>query len=302
MRSNFVNQVIIEMQKNPRIFFLTADLGFNALEPLRDKFGPRFINAGIAEANMIGVAAGLALTGKKVIAYSIAPFITMRCYEQIRLDIAYHNLDVKLIGIGGGFNYGDQGVTHHTIEDVAIMRVLPNMKIICPAYAWETQEATSAILKDNGPAYLRIGISPGADYHQSNWRFKIGRGFVIQKGKDIALFCTGNVLDLTLNTAALLKQKLKTNIAVISLPTVKPLDKDLILKIARETKHIFTIEENNVIGGLGSAVADLLIGQKNLQTNFRSFGIPDVYIKDVGTREYLCSKAGLDAQQISRKI
>ncbi len=134
MRNDFVKQLHKEMEKNPDIIFITGDLGFNALEPLQKAFPDRFINAGIAEANMIGVASGLALTGKKVIVYSIASFATMRCYEQIRTDVCYHNLDVKIVGTGGGFNYATHGVTHHTIEDTAIMNVLPNMTVLHPTY------------------------------------------------------------------------------------------------------------------------------------------------------------------------
>lgn len=302
MRNDFVKQLHDEMEKNENIVFITGDLGFNALESLQEKFKDRFINAGIAEGNMIGVASGLALVGKRVIAYSIASFATMRCYEQIRTDVCYHNLDVKIVGTGGGYNYATHGVTHHTIEDTAIMNVLPNMTVLQPTHSWEAREATKAMLKHTGPVYLKLGKAPTENFAKPDWKFQIGKGFVIQEGKEIALITTGNILDTTIQVAEMLEKKLGIRPAVISIPTIKPLDDELILNLAKKNRAIFTIEEHSTIGGLGSVVANLLMRKGQTKNVFHPFGVEDVFIKDVGDREYLLKKAGLDPETISKKI
>lgn len=290
------------MEQDQDIILLTGDLGFRAFEPVQAKFPERFINVGIAEANMIGVAAGLALTGKKPIAYSIASFATMRCYEQIRTDVCYHDLNVKIVGVGGGYNYAHQGVTHHTVEDLAIMRVLPSMSVICPSNSWEAREATKAICHEQGPTYLRLGKSPGVDYNRPDWSFAIGKGFIIKDGTDILLICTGNTLTQVLEAAQKTEAALGKSVCVISMPSVKPLDTTLLLEKAVQARGIFTIEEHSTIGGLGSAVGDALIASSLPKKIFFPFGFPDRFIKDVGSREYLLSCAGLDADSINRQI
>ncbi len=290
------------MERDPDIILLTGDLGFRAFEPVQATFPERFINVGIAEANMIGVAAGLALTGKKPIAYSIASFATMRCYEQIRTDVCYHDLNVKIVGVGGGYNYAHQGVTHHTVEDLAIMRVLPTMSVVCPSNSWEAREATKAICQERGPTYLRLGKSPGVDYSRPDWNFAIGKGFVIKDGTDILLICTGNTLTQVLEAAEKTEAALGKSVCVISMPSVKPLDTALLLEKAAQARGIFTVEEHSAIGGIGSAVGDALLASSLPKKIFFPFGFPDRFIKDVGSREYLLSCAGLDADSISRQI
>ncbi|MBI2482134.1 MAG: hypothetical protein HYV76_01030 [Candidatus Vogelbacteria bacterium] len=302
MRHDFVKQVLVEMKKNPNIFFLTADLGFNALESIRDKFPDRFINVGVAEANMIGVATGLALNGKTVITYSIASFLTLRCFEQIRTDVCYHNLNVKLFGAGGGYNYATHGVTHHTVEDIAIMRALPNMQVMCPAYSWEAAGATKAALTTPGPTYMRLSKNPGTDFSQSKWQFKIGQGYEIKPGQDIVMISTGNILDLAIATAEKVESVLKKKVSVISMPSVKPLDHKLILTKTKKARAIFTIEEHSLIGGLGGAVAELLLSSLIRPKLFKSFGLPDHFIKNVGNRDYLLDQAGLSANNLSKQI
>lgn len=302
MRNDFVRQILIEMERDPRIILLTGDLGFRAFEPVQSAFPDRFINVGIAEATMIGVAAGLAMTGKKPIAYSIASFASMRGYEQIRTDVCYHDLDVKIVGVGGGYNYSHQGVTHHTVEDLAIMRVLPTMKVICPATAWEASGATAAMLRDHGPTYLRLGKSPAKDFSRPGETFAIGKGYPIKDGSDVVLFCTGNTLELALDVAERAQVQLGCGVGVVSMPTLKPIDAECILNAAKQAKGLFTIEEHSVIGGLGSAVADVLIESRVSRPVFHAFGFPDRFIKDVGGRDYLLARAGLNPETISRTI
>jgi transketolase len=302
MRNNFVTQVLTEMDRNKNIFFLTGDLGFNALESIQKKFPDRFINVGIAEANMIGIAAGLALTGKKVITYSIASFITMRAFEQIRNDVCYHNLDVKIVGTGGGFNYAAHGVTHHTIEDLAIMSTLPHMTVVAPSYAWEAKEATRAVLTSKGPAYLRLGKSPIANYHKPQFDFALGKGFVIRDGRDVLLIITSNILDTALSIADSIKKETGKSTCVVSMPTIKPLDTKLILEKVAKCKIVVTLEEHSLYGGLGSTVAMTLSQSSGAKKPLICCGIADRFIKDVGSREYLLEKAGLDANTVSKKI
>ena len=302
MRRDFVKQMLVEMEQNPNIVFLTGDLGFNALEPIKEKFPGRFFNVGIAEQHMIGMAAGLALEGKKVIAYSIASFLSMRPYEQIRTDVCYHDLDVKIIGAGGGVNYATHGVTHHTLEDIAIMNALPHMKVFSPAYSWEAREITKALMQDKGPAYMRLGKSPGVSYEKPHFEFAIGRGFVIREGSDIVLVSTGNLLDAVLASAELIETKLKRSVAVISMPTLKPLDEELIVRYAKNAEGLFTIEEHSVIGGLGSLVASLLYHRGIPKKKFHMLGFNDEFVKGVGERDYLLEAAGMSPRLIAEKV
>lgn len=303
MRRDFVAQVLVEMERDPSIVFLTGDLGFNALEKIKERFPKRFLNVGIAEQHMVGMASGLALEGKKVIAYSIASFATMRPYEQIRNDVCYQNLDVKIVGTGGGYNYATHGVTHHTVEDVAIMNVLPHMKVLCPSYSWEAREATKAMVRHTGPVYIRLGKSPGIAYEKKHFSFALGKGFVVREGSDIVLVSTGNVLDVALKTAELIEKKLKLSVCVLSMPSIKPFDKGLLLRYARKARGIFTIEEHSITGGLGAISSAILFTQAVEGKKFRAFGFPqELFLKDVGDREYMLAKAGLVPQKLARAI
>lgn len=302
MRRDFVAQVLLEMERDPSIIFLTGDLGFNALEKIKERFPERFLNVGIAEQHMVGMASGLALEGKKVIAYSIASFATMRPYEQIRDDVCYQDLDVKIVGTGGGYNYPTHGVTHHTVEDVAIMNVLPHMQVLCPGYSWEAREATKAMLRHKGPAYIRLGKSPGVAYEKKGFTFALGKGFVMREGSDAVLVSTGNVLDVMLKTADLLEKK-GLSVSVLSMPSVKPFDEKLLLKHARKAKGVYTIEEHSTTGGLGAIVASTLFTNGVEGKKFRMFGFPpESFTKDVGDRDYLLGKVGLEPTKLARAI
>src|SRR3989338_4440679 len=285
MRNDFVRQMLVEMKNDPPIYFLTADLGWHALEPVERAFPERFINVGISEQHMVSMASGLALEGKKVLCYSIASLATLRPYEAIRDDVCYHNLDVKIIGTGGGYNYPTHGATHHTVEDFAIMRVLPHMRVLAPAYSWEAREATKAMIRANGPFYMRLG-----------------KGYVVRSGEDIAIISTGNVLDIAVKTAEILHIR-GIEACVVSMPTIKPIDEKIILKHAAKKRGIFTIEEHSVVGGLGSAVAETVLKAGMNGKQFDKFGLPaDRFLKYVGDREYLLRKAGLDAAKIAARI
>jgi transketolase len=218
--------------------------------------------------------------------------------------VCYQNLDVKIVGTGGGYNYPNHGITHHTVEDVAIMNVLPHMQVLCPGYSWEAREATKAILRHKGPVYIRLGKSPGIAYEKDKkFTFALGKGFVVKKGSDVVLVSTGNVLDVALATAELIEKKTKFSVCVLSMPSVKPFDEKLLVKHARKAKGIFTIEEHSITGGLGAIVATTLFTHGVEGKKFRAFGFPpESFLKAVGDRDYLLGKVGLVPQKLARGI
>lgn len=299
MRRTFINTLIELAEKDKGIFLLTGDLGFSVLERFRDKFPDRFFDVGVAEQNMIGVAAGLALSGKIVFVYSIVPFVTMRCFEQIRNDLCFQNLNVRLVGTGGGFSYGSAGSTHYALEDVAIMRSLVNMTVICPADPIETELVVKSSLSHQGPIYIRLGKRNEPVIH-SKLNFQIGRGIIVEHGGDVTIIASGSMLLIAKQISESLKNN-NLSVRIISMPTVKPLDKRIILKSARETKAIFTLEEHSIIGGLGSAVSEVLAESKH-KVMFKRFALPDRYNEFVGSQKYLLERSGLSVQQITKTI
>jgi len=300
MRTAFITTLESLAKKNKNIFLLNGDLGFSVLENFTKKYPKRSLNMGVAEANMMGVAAGLAMSGKTVFVYSIIPFVTARVFEHVRNDIAIQNANVKIIGVGSGLTYGPLGPTHHSIEDIALMRVLPNMIVIAPGDPKETVEATKAIASLNGPAYMRIGKKgePMVYDHLSN--FTLGKGITVEKGNDLTIITTGNML----YTGTVVSKKLremKKKPRLISLHTLKPFDEQIIKKAARETGAIFTLEEHNIIGGLGSAVAEVL-AENNLNISFRRFGIQDRFFQKTGSQDYLRKLHHISPEYITTRI
>ena len=311
MRTAWIKTLTKLAAKNRDIFLIVGDLGFAVIEEFRAKFPNQFLNAGVAEQNMTGIAAGLALSGKTVCTYSIANFTTLRSLEQIRNDICYHNANVKIVSVGGGFDYYSLGPTHHATEVLAIMRTLPNMTVLAPGDPVEAKLATRAIIKHKGPCYLRLGKAP--IIHQKKPKFKIGQAITVINGNDLTLMATGGMLADAIKTADFLKQQ-KINARILSMHTIKPIDAQAIIKAAQETKAIFTIEDHQITGGLGSAVAEVLalnqskasgLGLSKSQNPaiiFKRFGIPDIFVKDIGSQEYIKKKLGLTAHQIAKKI
>lgn len=301
MRTAFINTLIELARKDERIFLFTGDLGFSVFEKFQEEFPDRFFDIGVAEANMVGIAAGLALSEKIVFIYSIVPFVTMRCFEQVRNDICYQNVNVKIIGVGGGLCYGSAGMTHHSLVDIAIMRALPNMTVICPGDPIEAEMATELATSHQGPIYIRLGKSHEPKVHLNIPNFKIGKGITIRNGRDVTIIATGNILyNAKCITDKLINQGL--DVRLISMHTVKPLDRSIILESAQETKVIFTIEEHSLIGGLGSAVAEVLAETDSKKVLFRRFALPDRYLKDIGSQECLRGKNALSIDQIANSI
>lgn len=296
MRTAFVKALEKLADKDSSIFLLTADLGFKLFDDFRARFPDRFINVGVAEGNMIGVAAGMALSGKNVYCYSMVPFLTMRALEQIRVDVCYHNLPVKLIGVGAGLTYGLEGMTHHGIEDLAIMRSLPNMTIVAPGDPLECEATIQESRTYSGPLYIRLGGNNDPTIHDRNIKFKIGRGILVKKGKDISIFVIGTMLPVANKVADLLGERgFHSNL--VSIHTIKPLDIELVRQVADHSKAVFTIEEHSKVGGLGSAIAEILLegGWKGI---FKRFALPDKYGGHIGKTEYLREKHGLSCEKI----
>jgi transketolase len=288
MRNTFIYTLIEEAKKDERIFLLTPDMGFSVLETFRDLFPDRFLNVGIAEQNAVGVAAGLALSGKIVYVYSIIPFVTMRCFEQVRVDVAYMNTNVRLVGVGAGLSYGPAGATHHSIEDIAIMRALPNMTVCCPGDPIEVREIVKQSVQYNGPIYIRLGKNGEPKIHSEDTKINIGKAIEVTQGEDLALITTSNMLEqgkLWVDEWA----KEGKYASLISMPTIKPFDEEIVLKLIEKKNPIYTLEEHSIIGGLGSAVAEV-IAESGSGVKFKRIGIPDTYTHHVGSQNYLRNK------------
>ena len=253
MRKTFINTLIECAKKDESIFVLVGDLGFSVFEEFASLFPDRYINVGVAEQNMTGIAAGLAYEGYKLITYSIGNFNTLRCFEQIRNDICYHNLNVKIISVGAGFSYGTSGYTHFAIEDIAAMRLLPNMRIYSPSTINEMEFVTKQIFLENYPCYVRIGSSAlNLDYEIKKDKINI-----IKEGKDILVLATGNILSNVIEASKLLEDK-GISICIASVYSLEPFDTDFLKEKIKDIKKIVTVEEHG-IGGLYSIVSEILI-------------------------------------------
>lgn len=301
MRDGIINEIYNIMAKNKDTYMLTGDLGYNTLEKIEKGFSERFINVGVAEQNMIGIASGLALSGKKIYIYSIIPFLIMRCYEQIRNDICYHDLDITLIGIGAGLAYGILSNTHFALEDIAILRPLPNMNIFSPSDEIEAVAGIKYLASYKHPAYIRVGLREEATINISNYKFHFGKASVIQRGADITIFTTGSITDEVIKASKMLESFKRIVPTIINIHTIKPLDKAFILKEAKEAKVIFTVEEHGIIGGLGSAISEI-VSESYYPKRVIKIGTQDLSVKFVGTRSYLRKTLGLDADGIYQKI
>lgn len=303
MRDTFIDCLTKLAEKDKKIVLITADLGFGVLDKFRNNYPERFINVGIAEQNMIGIASGLALNGYKTFLYSIGNFPTMRCLEQIRNCVCYHELDVKIISVGAGFSYGQLGFSHHATEDIAICRPIPNLKIYSPADTYEVNKICNAVIKDNGPAYIRLDKSKRSDNNKLELvdDFDDGKLRVIRNGSDICIFSTGGITGEVERAAVRLKEYgIETNI--ISVHSVKPLDVDGVKKIFEKFSIVFTVEEHTIFGGMGSALAELLACSVHRPDVFENIGIRDEFSKIVGTQDYLRKEYCIDSVGIVNKV
>lgn len=304
MRDTVIRTLIDLGKKDKDIELITGDLGFGVLKPYWETLPNQFVNAGIAEQSMTGVAAGMALEGKKVFTYSIGNFPTLRCLEQIRNDCAYHNANVNVICVGGGYVYGSLGMSHHATEDIAVLRALPDVTVVCPGDPIEAELAVRAIANYDGTCYLRLGRGGEKRINTDLKEFEIGKAYRIRQAKaekkQIAVFSTGAILEETTKACDMLEEQ-GYSVEQYSFPTVKPIDKEVIAECAAKFEHIFTVEEHNIIGGFGSAVAEVLSGLGTKAKLYR-IGINDFYCIEVGSQQYLREQVGINAEGITKKV
>jgi len=301
MRNAFLAELFDLAQQDERITFVTGDLGYTVVEKFMETLPKQFLNAGVAEANMTSVAAGMALSGKIVFTYSIANFPTLRCLEQIRNDVCYHRVNVKIVSVGGGFAYGSMGATHHAIEDLAVMRALPNLTVVAPGDPVEARAATRAVVAHQGPCYLRLGKAGEPIVHDGPIAFELGKAIRLRDGRHATLITTGGML----KTATLAADRLEAagiSVRVVSMHTLKPLDEQEVLAAARETGACFTIEEHSVIGGLGSAVAEVLSEADCPKVPFKRLGMPSAFSPHIGSQAYLLKQHGLNDEGVARTV
>jgi len=302
MRNAFAAAITELAAADPRVVLLSGDIGNRLFDPFKARFPDRFFNCGVAEANMTGVAAGMAMCGLRPFTYTIAPFATMRALEQIRLDVCCHNVPVVIVGTGGGWSYASLGPTHHACEDVALLRALPNMIVLCPADAAEVRCAVAAALAQAGPVYLRLGKKGEPAVHQTSPRFVVGRGIVLREGRDACLLGLGPMVATALEAAALLEAA-GLSARVVSMHTVKPLDEELLAEAFRRFRLVAVVEEHSRIGGLAGAVAEWLAAQfPPPPGRLVAFGVPDAFFHEAGGQEYARQRCGLTPVQIAQSL
>ncbi len=302
MRNAFVKTLIELMERDERVFLVTADMGYFIFDPIRERFPRRFINVGIAEANMVGVASGLALSGKIPFVYTVTSFMTSRVFEQLKVDVCYQNANVKVVGIGSGIAYGTSGPTHQAIMDIALMRALPGMTIFSPADALDSVNMTLAAHAFSGPVYLRLGKQNEPQVNPKDCTFSIGKGAVLRQGFDAAVICTGSIVGEALKAAEELA-KGGIQARVINMRSLKPVDRGLIMSAVRETAAVVTLEEHTINGGLGSIVAEIIAEDPGAAgVRFRRIGMDDCFCTEYGDDASLYRCYGLDAASVSRAV
>jgi transketolase len=302
MRNAFADELTKLGNEDSRIVMLSGDIGNRLFDKFKDKHPSRFFNCGVAEANMMGVAAGMAMNGLRPVAYTITPFVTTRCLEQIRTDVCYHEAPVTIVAVGAGLAYSGLGPTHHACEDISFLRSIPNMVVICPCDAFEVRAALRASMQQDRPVYIRMGKKGEPVVHKGVIAdFKIGKAITISEGADVCLLSTGNMLPEVIEASHQLTEK-GISAEVVSFHTVKPLDEERLKTAFGRFKMVATIEEHSLIGGFGAAVSEWLVDTDTKHRKFLRFGTPDAFFKKSGEQEYAREMLGLTGHQIADKI
>lgn len=301
MRNAFLRRLTEAAKSNPRIILITGDLGFGVLDEFERQLPQQYLNAGVAEQNMTAVATGMALEGHIVFTYSIGNFPTLRCLEQLRNDAFYHEADVKVVSVGGGFSYGQLGMSHHATEDLSILRALPGVTVCAPASAYETVCLVDALISRAGPAYLRLERSAPDFLDDPSVPCEFGKARMLRDGSACTLIATGGIV-AEVAAAADLLQAQAVHCRVLSMHRLKPLDTDAIVKAAAQTGGICTVEENSILGGLGGAVAEVCLESPHRPRMFRRIGLPDRYTSIVGDQAYLRKLVGLDRHSVANAV
>jgi transketolase len=301
VRAAFIRQLLRIAGDDPSVFLITGDLGFGVLDEFAASFPGQFLNAGVAEQNMTALATGLALEGYTVFTYSIGNFPTLRCLEQLRNDAFYHEANVKVVSVGGGFSYGQLGMSHHATEDLGILRALPGVRVCAPGTAYEAERVVDAIAATPGPAYLRLERASARFADSANVPFVFGRARRLAEGDDLTIVAAGGVVAEAMAADAMLRAS-AINCRVLSFHSLKPLDGQELNAASAETGGIVTVEENSVLGGLGGAVAEHCLESDIRPKLFRRLGIRDEYISVVGDQDYLRAVVGIDARSIAASV
>jgi transketolase len=302
MRKAFIDGLCEVAQKNPRVMLITGDLGYRFLEKFSERFPDQFLNIGVSEADMVSVAAGLATCGYIPFIYSIASFASMRAFEQIRDDICLQNLNVKIVAIGAGLAYTKAGPTHHSYEDIALMRMLPNMTIINPVDPPETRNVIAQVVRDNGPTYIRLERNPEKDFHKNPPDFRIGSGYLVSPGKDGIILTTGTKIEYAMTISKRLQKK-NIRLGIAAFPTIVPLDEHLLQSLANRYHQWITLEEHSINGGFGTAILEWA-NEKDLigKIQIHRLGLTAKTETKSGDYDYLLSQNSLTVLQITAKI
>jgi transketolase len=302
MRNAFAKTIAALAAQDQRVVLLSGDIGNRMFDSFKERFPGRFFNCGVAEANMVGMAAGMAATGLRPFVYTITPFLIYRAYEQIRLDICYHNVPVVLVGTGGGLSYASLGATHHSLEDIAVLRVLPNMKIVCPCDPLETSLATTASLDNPGPVFIRLGKKGEPVVHTSGPDFKLGKAIIVKKGADVCLLATGCILSEALKAADRL-EKSGISVEVTSFHSIKPFDRQYLEYCFESFKLVVGLEEHGISGGMGGLIAEWATAcAPRPKAPFLSMGTEDAFLNGGGTQSATRASAGLDGESVATRI
>lgn len=296
MRTAYLDKLHELAGQDKNVFALISDNGAIVYDKFRKDFATQYINVGIAEASMIGMAAGMASRGKIPFAYTIGAFLAYRVFEFIRNDVALQKQNVKIVGTGAGMVYSALGPTHHTTEDLGVLRTIPNLTIFSPASPLDVKKVVQASYELVGPVYIRLGTNKEPEIYQEDYDFVVGRGAVLRTGNDLTFICTGSIINDVLAVADRLAEE-NIQARVINMHTIKPLDTEIIIKAARETKKIITVEEHNIIGGLGSAVAEV-IAEASVNVQFERLGLRDKFAAGYGTHQDIKIANGLGQADI----
>lgn len=301
MRNAFADE-LTKLSTDPRVVMLSGDIGNRLFDKFRAASPERFFNCGVAEQNMMGVATGMALNGYRPFAYTITPFVTTRCLEQIRTDACYHEAPVTIVAVGAGLAYAGLGPTHHSCEDIAFLRAIPNLVVICPGDAMEVRAAMRAVVKQDRPAYIRLGKKNEAVIHDDvPADFEIGKALTIREGADVCLLSTGNMLPEAVLAADELANS-GISAQVVSFHTVKPLDEACLADAFSRFRMVVTLEEHSIMGGFGSAVAEWVVDHGVVPKGFLRVGTPDKFYKLAGEQEFAREQLGLTGHQIAERI
>jgi len=301
MRNAFAKEITKLGQADERIVLLSGDIGNRLFDDFKTACPGRFFNCGVDEANMIGLAAGLAMSGYRPVCYTIAPFVTYRCLEQIRIDVCYHEAPVAIVGTGSGLSYASLGATHHSCEEMGMLRLLPGMTVLAPADSFEVQACLQAVLRGNRPAYLRIGKKGEPRVHAKLPPYKIGEAIVLREGHDVFFVGAGTILPVVLAAADALAAT-GLSVGVASMPSVKPMDTALLQRLFNDCRVVATVEEHSVLGGLGGSVAEWLSDQASPRARLVRFGTADEFLHETGEQDEARAHFGLTPEHMAARV